>query len=76
MDGWLNRWRPVVTGGHDPDVIERGCGWNRGEVAIDVFGSSYDGWLVRRGSRGGFGGVAARDGMDGTNLLGFRVRRD
>ena len=61
--------RPPVRG-WVPSALGQRRGW------IDGFGSLGGGWLVRRGSRGGFGGVAVRDGMDGTNLLGFRVRLD
>ena len=29
MDGWLDRWRPVVAGGLVLDEIKRGCGHGR-----------------------------------------------
>ena len=59
-----------------PSRIEQGCGWNRGEVGIDGFGSFGDGWLERRGSRrilrGDLVGSAAAG--EGTKSLDFRVR--
>ena len=65
---------PTRHGGQRRGAQEEQDAWLGGW--IDGIGSLCGGCLVRRGSRGEFHGVAARDGRDGTNLLGFRVRLD